>query len=93
MAYVKLIHDDRSQNSFTCFQPFVKALENVTCKGTYGTLPRHDEYSVSWIGWCHLDAYLHKSSSNYTLNLCTSLYGTYNGKIKDKTSYRNKYSK
>lgn len=61
MAYVKLIHDDRGQNSFTCFQPFVKALENITCKGTYGTLPRHDEYSLSRIGWCHMDVYYIKA--------------------------------
>lgn len=92
MAYVKLIHDERGQNSFTCFQPFVKALESITCKGTYGTFPVMINI-LSWIGWCYMDVYLHKSSSSYTLNLCTSLYGTYNGKIKDKTSYRNKYYK
>lgn len=30
LACVKLICSDRGQNSFACFQPHVKALENIT---------------------------------------------------------------
>lgn len=51
---------------------FVKGLENITLKKAQGTLPRYGECCVSWIGCCHMDIYLHKSSLNYILNLCIS---------------------
>lgn len=39
MAYVKLIHDDRGQNSFAFFQRFVKVLRISSARGNKGLFP------------------------------------------------------
>lgn len=33
MDYLKLIHDDRGQNSFACFRPFVKSFGEYHLQG------------------------------------------------------------
>lgn len=83
-AYVKLIYDDRGQNSFACFQCFVKVLRISSARGGKGLFPGLMNVlclGLDVVTWMHI----HKSSSSYILNLCTSLYVIYNGKIKDKT--------